>query len=81
MSEKTYACFIAVIGVVCGWGVIRCSFSPASLSLRDALVQGLFVGFGLAVVTIEIVARARPNSASVSHRPDKSPSHDHCWGV
>ena len=58
MSEKTYAYFIALIGVVCGWVVIRRSFSPASLSLHNALVQGFFVGFGLAVVTIEIVARA-----------------------
>jgi len=52
MSEKTYAYFIALIGVVCGWVVIRRSFSPASLSLHNALVQGFFVGFGLAVVTI-----------------------------
>jgi hypothetical protein len=59
MSERTYAYYVALIGVVCGWVVIRWSFSPASLTLRKALVQGFFVGFGLALVTIEIVARAR----------------------
>ena len=59
MSERTYAYYIALIGVVCGWVVIRWSFSPASLTLRNALVQGFFVGCGLALVTIEIVARAK----------------------
>jgi hypothetical protein len=59
MSERSYAYYMALIGVVCGWVVIRRSFSPASLTLRDALVQGFFVGFGLALVTIEIVARAK----------------------
>ena len=59
MNEKTYAYFMALIGVVCGWVIIRRSFSPASLTLRNALVQGFFVGFGLAIVTIEIVARAK----------------------
>src|SRR5579859_4602249 len=59
MSERTYAYYMALIGVVCGWVVIRWSFSPASLTLRNALVQGFFVGFGLALVTIEIVARAK----------------------
>src|SRR5579862_4835199 len=59
MSERTYAYFMALIGVVCGWVVIRWSFSPASLTLRNALVQGFFVGFGLALVTIEIVARVK----------------------
>lgn len=59
MSERTYGYFMAFIGVVCGWASIRRSVSPASLTLRNALVQGFFVGFGLALVTIEIVARAK----------------------
>ena len=50
---------MALIGMVCGWVVIHWSFSPASLTLRNALVQGFFVGFGLALVTIEIVARVK----------------------
>ena len=59
MSERTYAYFLAMIGAVCGWVVIHWSFSPASLTLRNALVQGVLVGWGLAVVTIEILAKAR----------------------
>jgi hypothetical protein len=59
MSERTYGFYMALVGLVCGWVVIHRSISPASLTLRNALIQGFFVGFGLAVVTIEIVARLR----------------------
>jgi hypothetical protein len=59
MSQRTYAYFTALIGLVCGWVVIRWSLSPASLTLRNALVQGVFVGWGLAVVTVEILARIK----------------------
>ena len=44
---------------MCGWVVIRRFASPASLTLRGALLQGFLVGFGLAVVTIEVVARVK----------------------
>jgi hypothetical protein len=46
MSERTYTYFTPLIGVVCGWVVIRWSFSPASLTLPNALVQGVLVGAG-----------------------------------
>ena len=57
MSDKTYARFITLIGAVCGYVVIKRFLSPDLLTLRNALIQGFFVGYGLAVVTIEIVAR------------------------
>lgn len=50
---------MALVGLLCRWVVIRRSLFPASLTLRNALVQGFFVGFGLAVVSIEIVARVK----------------------
>ncbi len=50
---------MAFIGVVCGYVVIRRLLFPASLTLRDALVQGVLVGWGLAVVTVEILARIK----------------------
>ena len=59
MSERAYAYFTALIGVVCGWVVIRWAFSPASLTLRHALVQGVLVGWGMAVVTVEILSRIK----------------------
>lgn len=59
MSGRTYALFITLIGAVCGYVVINRFFSADSLTLRNALVQGFFVGYGLALVTIEIVARIK----------------------
>jgi hypothetical protein len=59
MSERTYAYFTALIAAVCGWVVIHRFFFPASLTLRSALVQGVLIGWGLAVVTVEIIARLK----------------------
>jgi len=59
MSQRTYAYYTALVGAVCGWVVIRRFAFPASLTLRSALVEGFLIGFGLAVVTIEIIARVK----------------------
>lgn len=59
MSERTFTVFMAFIGAVCGYVVIRRFLAADSLTLRNALIQGFFVGFGLALVTIEIVARIK----------------------
>lgn len=60
MSDRTYGWFTALIGVICGYVVIRHVFFLAdSMTLRNDVVQGVFVGFGLAVVTIEVVARMK----------------------
>ena len=59
MSERTYAYFTAFIAAVCSWVVIRWSLSPASLTLRNALVQGVLVGWGFTVVTVEMFARVK----------------------
>jgi hypothetical protein len=60
MSQRTYTIFITFVGLVCAWVIIHWAFlSPASLTLRNAIIQGFFVGFGLAVVTVEILARIK----------------------
>jgi hypothetical protein len=59
MSKRTYAIYIALIGVVCAYVIGRSFLFADALTLRNALVQGFFVGFGLAVVTVEIVARIK----------------------
>jgi hypothetical protein len=59
MSDRTYALFITLIGAVCGYAVIKRFSSADSLTLRNALIQGFFVGYGLALVTIEIFARMK----------------------
>ena len=59
MSDRTYAIFVAFIGLICGYVIIHYLFIADSLTLRNALVQGFFVGVGLAVVTIEVFARIK----------------------
>ncbi|HEY3744279.1 MAG TPA: DUF1214 domain-containing protein [Bryobacteraceae bacterium] len=59
MSERTYGYFTTLIAAVCGWVIIHRSLSPASLTLRNALVQGVLIGWGLVVVTVEILARVK----------------------
>ena len=56
MSDRTYKCFITLIGAVCSYVVIKRFFFADSPTLRNSLIQGFFVGFGLALVTIEIFA-------------------------
>lgn len=59
MSQKIYVFFTAFIGMVCGYAVIHRLLFPTSLTPRNALVQGVLVGWGFAVVTVEIVARIK----------------------
>lgn len=59
MNKTPYTIYVSLIGAVCGYVVVRHFLFADSLTLRNALIQGFFVGFGLAVVTIEIVARVK----------------------
>jgi len=59
MSERAYAIYITLIGAICGYVVIHVFFFAHAITVRNGLVQGFFVGFGLAVVTIEIAARIK----------------------
>lgn len=59
MSGRTFRLFLTLIGAACGYVVIKRFLSPDSLNLRDALIQGFLVGFGLAVVTIAMLARIK----------------------
>lgn len=59
MTARTYAIFMTLIGLVCGWVVAHRFLDPASLTLRSALIQGVLVGYGFALVTIEMVARIK----------------------
>lgn len=59
MSERTYGIFMTFIGLICGYVIIRRFFFTDSLTSHNALVQGFFVGVGLAFVTIEILARIK----------------------
>ena len=46
-----------LIGAICVFVIVRSVLSADSLTLRNDLLQGFLVGAGLAVVTVEILAR------------------------
>jgi hypothetical protein len=59
MTNRTYTYLTAVIGVICGYVIVRSVLSADSLTVRNDLVQGLLVGAGLGVVAVEILSRLK----------------------
>jgi len=59
MTNRTYSLLAALIGVICAYVIIRSFLFADSLTLRNDLVQGFLVGGGLALVTVEVLARIK----------------------
>ena len=59
MTNRTYTFLTALIGVVCGIVIVRSFLFADSMTVRNDLVQGFFVGAGLGVVAVEILARIK----------------------
>ncbi len=59
MSDKTYSYLMTLIGVVCGYVIVRRLFFTDTFTLRNALVQGVLVGYGMALFTIEMIAKKK----------------------
>ena len=59
MTNRTYTYLTALIGVICGYVIVRSVLSADSLTVRNDLVQGLLVGAGLGVVAVEILSRIK----------------------
>jgi hypothetical protein len=59
MSQRAYTIFVMFIGLVCAEVAIRYILFPGSLTLSNAPIQGFLVGFGFAVVTVEILAKVK----------------------
>src|SRR5437868_14606557 len=59
MTNRTYTLFTSFIGVICSYVIVRSFVSADSLTVRNDLVQGFFVGAGLGVVAVEILARIK----------------------
>ncbi len=59
MTSRTYSFLAALIGVICVYVIIRSFLFSGSLTVRNDLVQGFFVGAGLAVVTVEVLSRIK----------------------
>ncbi len=60
MNSRTYALLTAFIAVICGYFIIN-SFilHPDSRTVRNDVIQGFLIGFGLAFVTAQVYARIK----------------------
>ena len=59
MTSRTYTYLTALIGVICGYVIVRSVLFADSLTVRNDLVQGFLVGAGLGVVAVEILSRIK----------------------
>jgi hypothetical protein len=60
MSNRTVTLLALLVGVICGFVIIKVLFADAdSRTVRNDLVQGVLVGAGLAFVSAQIVARIK----------------------
>ncbi len=60
MSARTYRYVTVLIGVVIVYFLINAFIlNPSSRNVRNDVIQGFFIGFGLAFITIQILARIK----------------------
>lgn len=57
--SKTYSYFAIFIGAVCVYFLVRTALFPRNMLLRNAIIQGALIGFGLAFVSAQIYARIK----------------------
>jgi hypothetical protein len=60
MTNKSYNLFMTLIGVICGYVIFRHLFFFASPKpVRTDVIQGILVGFGLAIFTAHMTAKLK----------------------
>jgi hypothetical protein len=59
MNSRTYAILTALIGGTCGFFIIYLFFFAQSRTVRNDVVQGILIGFGLSFVTAQLYARIK----------------------
>jgi hypothetical protein len=57
--SKTYSYFAILIGAVCVYFLVHTALFPQNMHLRNAIIQGALIGFGLAFVSAQIYARVK----------------------
>ena len=57
--SRTTTYLAALTGVICVYFIVHLLFFAHSMSLRNAVVQGILIGGGLSFVTAQIVARIK----------------------
>lgn len=59
MTNKKYTLFLVLIGVICGYVIIKSVFFVHLRPVFTDVIQGLFIGFGLAIITAQITAKIK----------------------
>jgi hypothetical protein len=57
--SKTYSYLAILVGAVCVYFIVRTALFPQRMILRNALIQGSLIGFGLAFVSAQVYARIK----------------------
>ena len=57
--NKKYSSLYVLIGGVCIYFLIHTALFPQNMTLRNAIIQGVLIGFGLALVSSQIYARVK----------------------
>jgi hypothetical protein len=57
--SKTYFNLAILVGAVCVYFLVRTALFPQHMLLRNALIQGALIGFGLAFVSAQMYARVK----------------------
>ncbi len=57
--SRTYTFLAVLVGLVCGYFLIRTFFFPRPMTVRNDVVQGILIGAGLAFVTAQAYARIK----------------------
>src|SRR5512136_129908 len=57
--SKTSFYRAALVGVICVYFLVRTALFPHNMTLRNAILQGALIGFGLAFVSAQIYARVK----------------------
>ena len=57
--SKLYSYLAILIGAVCVYFIVRTALFPQNMILRNAIIQGALIGFGLAFVSAQVYARIK----------------------
>jgi hypothetical protein len=59
MNKKAYQFIVMLSGVICGYVMIKSLFFIQTRPVRTDVIQGILVGFGLALVTALIIGKLK----------------------
>jgi hypothetical protein len=57
--SRTYTYLTVLVGAVCVYFILHTALFPKNMILRNAIIQGALIGFGLAFVSAQVYARIK----------------------